>query len=327
MKVYVTGSSALWYWRHDAQCLSTLEHPATDLFADCPAKSAELEAIDLNAEQFGHGPIRLMVANTKQRVLKHRYSYSVRTVELPERSYYEAGESTCVASPELCLVQAAGVYTFAQLMELCMEFTGKYALDHEAPRGFTQRATPLTTIERVRGYIGCLAKERGTAKLREALAYIEEGSRSPMETREYLLAFLPKHLGSYGIPKPEVNARINLNSREQEIARRAYLECDLFWPEHRVAIEYDGDPDHASFDARSRDAKKRNALLTHGICCFTITAREILDADAFDSVMREVADELGFRLQGFPKDWKERRDKLRTELFKSMSYTGARHGQ
>lgn len=141
-----------------------------------------------------------------------------------------------------------------------------------------------------------------------------------METREYLLMFLSKRDGGYGLPKGLMNAQIKLSPDEQNEAQRAFLECDLYWPDHNVAVEYDGGLDHASYEQRARDAVKRNILQAQGKRVFTITARQILNADAFDAEIRNIANAISYKLRDFPIDWERRRDHLRKELFGSMGH-------
>ena len=200
-----------------------------------------------------------------------------------------------------------------------MELCGTYALVPESVRGFTSREYPLTTQEELESFLQCIPGSRAARYLDAALGLMQNGSRSPMETREYLLLCLPKRYGGYGLPKPQLNYRIDLGPEERRVSRRRYFECDICWPQQMVVMEYDGHDDHESREDRSRDAVKRNMLLARGYKVFTVTGKQICDAAAFDRLVRDIVADLGHRLKSFPSDWALRRDALRKELFKSLS--------
>ncbi len=200
-----------------------------------------------------------------------------------------------------------------------MELCGKYALTSEADRGFVSRDQALSSVENMAQFLGSMGGWFGIPKANAILKYVGNGSRSPMETRQWLLMCLPRRLGGYGIPRPAMNARIELNSEERYRCRRNYLECDMYWADMHVVVEYDGHDDHESRIDRSNDAVKRNTLIARGNTVFTVTGKQICDAEAFDAVVRDIAHSIGYRLKGFPDDWTMRRSLLRKELFKSLS--------
>ena len=210
------------------------------------------------------------------------------------------------------------MYDRFHLMELCMELLGHYSLARDVEDGLVDREKPLTDFERIGALMALLDGEPGLPRLRQVLPYTEQRSRSPMETRQYLLLRLPKRYGGYGLTGARVNLRLPLSPHEQRVAKRTVLECDLIWPEHDVVIEYDGEGGHASFGARSRDATKRNVLMSRGMRVLTVTAEQILDVNAFDAVAHEVAEMTRHRLRRFPDDWDQRRKRLRDALFASM---------
>lgn len=208
-----------------------------------------------------------------------------------------------------------------------MELCGTYALVPESMRGFTTRDYQLTTVEEAQKFLRHAPGSRKSRRLAPLLRLMQNGARSPMETREYLLACLPRRYGGYGLPKAQLNHRIELLPEERRVSKRGYFECDMCWPDHKVVIEYDGHADHESRDDRARDASKRNVLLARGYRVFTVTGEQICDAASFDSIMRDVATCLHYRMRDFPIDWTKRREELRMGLFKSMSaYEAERFG-
>lgn len=320
MTIYVVGSSALHFWRKSALDAQLLARTVVDPLGDCPQSAGFLREALIDDVRFGPMPIHLMVPSNKQRVSKRLFAYSVFTKALPATAFRRLDKDFCVASPELCLLQAARAYSRIRLVELCMEMCGKYALDNNAERGFTSREHQLATPESISSFLQQMEGTPGASELSKMLKNVQEGSRSPMETRAYLLMCLPKRLGGYGLPKPVINQRIELSEEERAMSRRSYFECDLCWGDERVVVEYDGHADHAARIDRDRDSIKHNILLSKRYAVLTLTGGQIANIHAFDGVVRTVAARIEHRLRGFPKDWGERHTTLRRELFKSISH-------
>ena len=318
LAAYVIGSSALYNWRRNWEMRPMLAAVASRSLCDCPRSPAELASSGLSDFDFGSAPIRLMAPSPKLRVSRRLYAYTVHERSLPARSFFRLSEAVCIASPELCLVQSANAFSSARLLELVMELCGKYSLVPEASRGFVSHEFQLTSQSAIRAFLQEAAGMRGADKLARMLRYAQDGSRSPMETREYLLLCLPKRYGGYGLPKPTLNYRVDLYLNERQVSQRRYFECDMCWPHQKVVVEYDGHDDHESRVDRSRDAVKRNLLIARGYVVFTVTGGQIGKVSAFERTAYDIAAALGYRMRAFPDDWKVRHAALREELFKSI---------
>lgn len=323
MRAYIVGSSALYCWRRDPRANHTLKDLCKGAFSDCVADADSLDALHLSSLDFGPEPLHLMVPSVDTRIRQKRYRSSVWSRRLPAEAFCNYGTRACIASPDFCLLQAAFRLTRPQLIELCMELFGRYALVLDAERGFVPRDYALATRESVERLMHAMHGVRCSSQLAHALRHAVEGSRSPMETREYLLMCLPKNMGGFGLPRPLMNGRVELTQTEQRKARRQHFECDLLWPEQRVVVEYDGHDDHASRLDRARDAMKRDVLVAKGYTVFVVTGAQIMDELLFDGIARDVARAIGFRLRAFPKDWAVRHATLRSELFETLSLRGA----
>lgn len=318
MKVYVSHDSALWYWRHASDYPRTLTRRCDTGMISLPDDRMLPDSLQAQKMLLGPEPIQLLAPHPAYRPQKKSYDYHVCSKALPRQLFCILDDSLLVASPELCFAQKAREIADAQVAELFMELTGKYALREETRHGFATRHHALMTRAAAMTTLQALIGKKRYGHISTMLKYAAEGSRSPMETRQYLLLFLPKRYGGYGLPKGIINAEIVLTPEERTQTHRRHIECDLYWPCCNIALEYDGGPDHASFEDRSRDATKRNVLQARKTRVFTVTAKEILDSAAFDAIAHNIASALNFRLRGFPADWMQRRDKLRNELFESM---------
>jgi very-short-patch-repair endonuclease len=102
---------------------------------------------------------------------------------------------------------------------------------------------------------------RGVAMLRDALELAEPATESPMETRLRLLLILA------GLPKPRVQTR--LRDRSGTFLARA----DLYYPNHRLAIEYDG---VTHKDSIAGDNRRQNRLFDTGHRMLRFTAGDVL---------------------------------------------------
>lgn len=320
MKAYVTGSSALHFWRRTPRSKALLAKHVADPLSDCPTSPDVLSDIKLESLDLGSAPIRLMVPAEELRVSRRKYKYSVQRHTLPESAFCQIESHTCVASPELCLLEASRYYSKQRLMELCMEMCGKYAIVPETQRGYISRDHQLATTQSIRAFLKCLPPYiHGAKKLNCVIEHIQDGSRSPMETREYLLMCLPKRLGGYGLPRAKLNLHVDLTPEERRMTKRRHLECDMCWPDKQVIVEYDGHDDHESRDDRAHDAAKRNVLISRGYDVFTITGKQICNKRTFHELICDISQCLDFRLRAFPENWREKHLLLRQEIFASMS--------
>jgi hypothetical protein len=121
-------------------------------------------------------------------------------------------------------------------------------------------------------------KCHGAMSLRGILAEGRVGStvtRSELEDR--FLAFLDRH----GLPRPQVNAGIEVRGR--------WMECDCVWRSHRLIVELDGRDTHGTTAAFERDRARDRALHAGGWRVVRITWRQLHDdGDRVAADLREM---------------------------------------
>lgn len=103
-----------------------------------------------------------------------------------------------------------------------------------------------------------VANKRGASKLRPLLAlWVPELKRirSVLEG-QFLLAWIER-----GLEMPKVNVRVS------------GYEVDLYWPQHGVVLELDGDAFHSDPVQRGIDAEKQKHLESEGLIVFRVTYR------------------------------------------------------
>jgi hypothetical protein len=180
-----------------------------------------------------------------------------------------------------------------------------------------KRLTPLTSIARISTFLASVGRASGKVKAMRALKYLVEGSRSPMETMVYMLLCLPVMEGGYGLPKPEMNADIPLNSEARIIAQRQHCQGDLCWPYHKLDIEYHGEV-HVGATQMKSDVGRELGIEHMGWRVMTVTSPQVFDANRFETVAVDAAAVVGKRLRPAAFEATPQRMTLRHELHRWM---------
>lgn len=258
-------------------------------------------------------PVHLLVAHASARFRSDRTVCHVSTAHFPKGSFVHVGAGVLVAEPELCFVQASTGASLAQLAKIGYELCGSYRLSDGETKGFCS-GEPLASPASLRRFMGLAGSLRGVDDAQRALRYVIPNSASPMETVLVLLLCLPLRLGGYGLPLPSMNVRIEAEGRMGKVGSRSFYKCDLYWPDAKVAVEYDSDLFHTGSERIASDASRRNALAFRGVTVVTVTKRQVFHRAEFDGVVRLLMKLLGRRMRASSRDWSRERSNLRDEL-------------
>ncbi len=199
-------------------------------------------------------PLHVLVCAREERARSERIRCHVWSAPLPEGALYQLTDEVLLVSPGFCLRQMTPGSSLARIASAGTELCGSYGRSPGAPRGFYAReavATPEGLVAEAadaRGY--------GARRLREALAHVVGGSRSPMETVVVLLFTLPVEVGGCGLPRPELNFRLEIPPSLQQAIGSPYVRVDLAWPEWLVILE---DPSGRQPCSRARQACGRSS--------------------------------------------------------------------
>lgn len=297
MKVFVCDISALTYWR------SVSEPPGKKTRIrrpfDTPRTRSDLGAIPglggfLRLGSAGRNkPLHLMVSRSDQRLMSHDFVFHVHSSDLPVNSFMEVGPDVYVASPELVFIQVCRALSLIEAVALGYELCGTYRVRSEG----MVSARKLMTKES----LGALAQQRcrpfGAVKARGFSRFIVEDSASPMESRVAMRLSLPRRLGGFGLPAPQMNRSIDLPGELADSLGRRYLKCDLMWPDRMVAVEYDSDRFHTGSDRIAFDAQRRNALSRAGVQLLTLTREQYRSSQGFSAFVRTLCSKLGLRFR------------------------------
>jgi very-short-patch-repair endonuclease len=104
-------------------------------------------------------------------------------------------------------------------------------------------------------------RHRGNAKLRRILL----GAVDPADVRSVLELRFLRLCAAYGIPRPQVNARIGP------------WTPDFLWPERRVIVETDGYEFHRTAAAQRRDAAKDEFFSSEGFTVVRLTWADVTE--------------------------------------------------
>lgn len=102
--------------------------------------------------------------------------------------------------------------------------------------------------------------EKGIKRLRHAIALADPRSESPMETR-LRVELIKAHL-----PRPDVQTEL------RDVSGRLLGRADLYYPDSRLVIEYDGE-NHK--DRLVSDLRRQNALVNAGYQILRFTAADL----------------------------------------------------
>lgn len=135
-----------------------------------------------------------------------------------------------------------------------------------------------------------------------------------METIVVLLLCLPRRLGGYGLPLPQMNGRVDVGKRSRKAATKSYYKCDLYWDKANLAVEYESDLCHTGSNDIANDSARRSALAYMGIEVVTLTRRQVLNINELDQVVFLLSKRLLQRQPIASSTWVAKRNELHRQL-------------
>ena len=225
-------------------------------------------------------------------VVVHTWSRNI-----PEGSFYQLKPHVFVASPEFVFLVAATKLPKRPLVALGDELCGLYSFDAQAERGMRQRVVPLTTKERLAGFLNGVVDCQGAKKAIDALRFVVERSGSPMETFDEMALCLPCRLGGYGLPEPEMNRYEYLTLSARKLYHAKKCAPDLGWFEKHVAVEHLGGHDHSLDEDALADRARVAALKEMGFEVVELTSDLVSSLDAFEVITIRLAGLLDKRIR------------------------------
>ena len=274
----------------------------------------ELAGLDLRAarvEATVERPLHVLVSSEDGRARSPRLKCHIWSTPLPEGAFYQLTDEVLLASPDLCLQQMAPRSSDARIARLAMEICGRYSRSPRAAHGFHKRP-PLMTADELQTTFA----ERtgyGAKRVRRALRWVVEASRSPMETVVVLLFVLPVEMGGCGMPKPQLNVRIEIPPALQAALGRPYVVVDLCWSEWGIILEYDSYEFHSLRSAVDSDNTRNEGLRDLGWMVRSVSSGMLTSETMLDELTSKVMTHAGLAVPDDPA-WRLRRQALVREL-------------
>lgn len=136
-----------------------------------------------------------------------------------------------------------------------------------------QRDEPHCTVEDLRAALQSCGKLRGKVAAARALDLVRVGADSPQETK-FRLALMEA-----GLPEPQLQVPLNPSDPQSRCA-------DAGYPQHRVAIQYDG-AGHFNPQQARKDQRRDNAFVAEGWLVLRFNVED--DREGFATAIRQVA--------------------------------------
>lgn len=324
MTLYVTGPSAIEYWRkrdpsevrRSRAALPFGVRACSEARGRFERDGANLSSIENAGLGWLARPIHLLVPSGDARKRCAWATCHVLTRSLPEGSFVKISQDVLVSSPELACVSVANAMRFPFFVELLYELCGNYRLSNEREGGCIEMP-PATSISELVRYATRVQGVRGANLLMRALRYVCDNSLSPMETDITATMLFDPRMGGFGLAKPRLNPRFEVSGKDRRaLPQSAYLP-DLYWAEANVSVEYDSDKHHRGSQKISEDAIRRNGIEHLGTRVITLTWEQARNYYEFERVALLVARALGKRFSPEWERWKKNRIELHRLLVRN----------
>ncbi len=259
-------------------------------------------------------PVNFLVNDRDARLRTDVANSHLHTNALPPRSLVAVAEDIYRCTPEFCFVQLAPLLSLPKLVQVGFELCSSYALTHDDV-GFRKRPA-VTSPRAIERFCEDNPSLRGSAIARKAVKHVIEGSASPRESVLTMLLCMPTRYGGYAFPKPKLNAPIETVTERGRLRHRQRFVCDLFWPELKLAAEYDSQAFHQGERKIVDDQARAAAIGSSGITVVSIRGGQIDDPCKFQTVVADLNKKAGRRQRIQSESFREKERNLRSEILR-----------
>ena len=317
MDVVISHKSALAYWRGfrgDPKANRLMRRPAA-MERPVPMGAeilAELESLGFFATP--ERPLDLLfssdgVRSRSKRVVAHSISRP-----LPPGSLIRLSEHVAITSPELTFALVGELYPFGQYLMAGCELCSTYRVLDESgkPLGRPDERVQVTSGRKLKEMVEKLELSK-TAIAARGASYVIDGAASPMEAKVALLLCLPTRLGGFGLPRPTLNAPLDLSEEAYAVYPHSPCRMDLYWESAKLDVEYDGEEAHTGA-LHAKDVARAVALRIEGVDVLAVSKQQVYDRKAFAALAKEIASKLGKQMRIRVPDFEGKQLRLRREL-------------
>lgn len=310
MGICIAGRSAMNWWFSEGRNL--INDAPVSLMTREELRSTELE-VQLALDRFAtSGELETIVSNHNERthrknIVEHSYS-DIYALKL----FYQMDATTQICCPEIALLQMLRTMGDIEWIVLASQAFSIYD-----PNDYLHRVPALSTPEKCAEVLNSIPYCCKANRARKLLAKCVTRAASPREIQVALLLTLPRRMGGYGLPRPELNGVIKLGAKQAQEVGVASLSCDEVWRKQKVIAEYESDQHHASPLQLGVDSRRRAILRNKGYRVHTITNNQIIYANETDRLAEAISRDLKYRPNMQVKDYARRKEELRSVILEA----------
>jgi very-short-patch-repair endonuclease len=185
-----------------------------------------------------------------------------------------------VCTLPLVFLQVANDYSIHELIYLGLQICS-----------YPEKGKPLCSVQELYTCAKKLTGHRGRKKALRAIRYLDNGSRSPMESILYMFLRLPNALGGCAFTEIRLNQKLTLRK-----SKTTYF-ADLYVPSCKLDIEYDSQTHHDSPTAYSSDSIRSANLEREGYQILSIKPVQLYNLKHFETLAINIARRIGKRIR------------------------------
>lgn len=226
------------------------------------------------------------------------------TIKLPQGAIVKH-KGEFISSPELVFLELANELDMHRLILLGLQMCSH-------PAGKPSEA--ISNKRKLEDLIKRTAGHRGQTNARFAIKHIENGASSIVESIIFMLLTLPHSYGGFGFKNVKMNYEILLNAEARKILNQSRCFVDFYFPEAKLAIEYDSLTHHGDATSQGKDQIRATALERQGIDVIRFTTIQLYKKILFDEFILNLSSRLEKRLRIRAKCFKIRHKIIRELL-------------
>lgn len=310
--LYLGYETAKWYWEH-AKCGAQIlrDHPTQSTLCGCVTTPAAARRI-AQGTPFENVPLHILTDKPFSRN-DEGTRFHVNKGPFPKGAFIQVSSQLFVASPQLSFIQTAKNMPLGQVFLYEEALCGAFAIAEDSKYGINERA-PLATAKQLQRYTQACGGMTGAKQARQVAALLVDGSASPRESMALGALTLPLRHGGWGLPGARLNHRIEIPQRFSWPGQRKYFVADLYWPDAKIALEYDSDVEHAHRVGIYRDSLKRNTLIDMGYTPICVTSIQLNNPSELAHVAETIRRALGKQKRKPSDNFAAAQAQLRREL-------------
>lgn len=275
----------------------------------------------------GERPVSICLSDPARRLGSRLIENTVYRLPMPRGSFLDLGNGVAMSSPELLFVELANCLRAAEHLLLGFELCGSFGRDARDPRGgeVAFGLPPLTSVAKLRAYLGSLGRVNGKARARRTLRLLGDNAWSPMEATVVTMMSLQLEEHGYGLGRCILNPRVPTPESLVGSAACASRVPDILVAGTHVGVNYDGEGHlnlgsivdaafelgrnpgsgnadrelaRAVADVRAKaldDARRNRELLADGYFVFQVMKEDLYDDGGLDGVMMQLLEALRVR--------------------------------